>query len=213
MKATRGARRLGACCLFLGTGCGGAAMPAFAPPAADAPHAVVEVRTHYALPPADGRLQYETVFVEGLRVVEPAGRIQDGYARTVRVAPGAATWIIDALDTVASTHLEEKQSALAATCGINPFCAELLTTRLRVKDEYPLAGCSASARLAVENGGRYVLDYSLGGMGWCEITCWRRTSTNGGAESIACPAPPRPQTAPVTPRVGPAAPSAAPPGS
>jgi hypothetical protein len=96
MKAARSVRGLGACALVLVTGCGGATIPTFAQAAAGAPHAVVEVRTHYLLPPADGRLQHESVFVEGLRVVEPVGRIEGGYVRAVRVPPGAAVWTIDA---------------------------------------------------------------------------------------------------------------------
>jgi hypothetical protein len=213
MKAARSVRGLGACALVLVTGCGGATIPTFAQAAAGAPHAVVEVRTHYLLPPADGRLQHESVFVEGLRVVEPVGRIEGGYVRAVRVPPGAAVWTIDASDSWMSSHMEERQSIMAMTCGVNMMCAQALTTEVRVKDEHPLAGCTASARLVVENGGHYVLDYGLGGMGWCEITCWRRTSTSGGAESVACPAPPRPQVAPGAPLAGPAAPYPARPGS
>jgi hypothetical protein len=176
-------------------------LPAFSPPEAGAPHAVVEVRTHYALPPtADARIQREAVFVDGLHVVAPVGRTLDGYTRTVQVSPGAITWTIKVDDNTTSSHLEARDSPFLASCGINPVCMRALSSDVRVNDLVPLAACTTTARLTVENGFSYVLDYGLGGMGMCEITCSRRTSANGAAESIACPAaPPRPQTVPVRP--------------
>jgi hypothetical protein len=201
MKAIWSVSGLGAWGLLLGAGCGGSGLPAFAPPGAGAPHAVVEVRTHYALPPAnDGRVQREAVFVEGLHVLSRVGSTPGGYTRTVLVSPGATTWTVEAVDNTSSSHMEARDSPFIASCGINPVCMGVLSSDVRVGDLYPLAGCTTTARLTVESGSSYLIDYRLSGMGMCEITCSRRTSASGAAESIACPvAPPRPQTAPLRP--------------
>ncbi len=195
MRVNRSALGLGVCCLWLGSGCAGTERPVFVPPGGGAPYAIVEVRTHYALPLADGRIQREAVFVEGLHVIEPVGRIPGGYTRTVRVPPGAAIWTIDALDSVMSAHLEDRQSPFLASCGMNSVCLNALTSEVRVNDHVPLAGCTRAVQITVESGEHYALDYGLGGMGMCDITCSRQTSSSGGAELVACPSPPpRPQT-------------------
>ena len=154
---------------------------AFVPPAASAPHAIVEIKTTYDKRVAP--LLEEDILVDGKRVT----------GHTVGVAAGTRKMTVTSKFASSTTHVEKKQVSSFITqtrpCGFfgTKMCKEQVPVTKMIEQPVttvtPVGGCTADVPLDALANAQYELDYAFHDANACELRCWK-TSPDGSR--ISC---------------------------